>query len=127
MIIDIPKLKEQFESTCILYAQTLCKNYDWNYNDCFWVLDKIGGTFMSSGCEYAFSMDELRLLVEKNVDYKTMNEWWEYNLKVSYAITNHTKQNKFYMVSLERWVEGLPKPFTNEELEEEVKKYWEHF
>ena len=112
---------------CDEYAKKMCKMYEWRFIDCFWVSDKPGGVFCTSGIEYSLGMEDIITIVNNNVSYETFNEWWDYNQLISYAMSNHPDDSSFYYINLDKWLKGAPCNDTKEELQKEEKDYWSRY
>lgn len=119
-------LKNNYETACNDYIKELCKRYDWCYEDGWWVSNEIGGTFCTSDIEYSLSMNDIKLLVDENVDFKIFSEWWDYNLIISYAIMLYPNNDKYHMINLHTWLNNYPdnKKISREELNKIEKIFW---
>lgn len=119
-------LKNNYETACNEYIKELCKRYDWCYEDGWWVSNEIGGTFCTSDIEYSLSMNDIKLLVDENVDFKIFSEWWDYNLVMSYAIMLYPNNDKYHMIDLHIWLNNYPdnKKISQEELNKIEKIFW---
>lgn len=119
-------LKNNYETACNEYIKELCKRYDWCYEDGWWVSNEIGGTFCTSDIEYSLSMNDIKLLVDENVDFKIFSEWWDYNLVMSYAIMLYPNNDKYRMINLHIWLNNYPdnKKISQEELNKIEKIFW---
>lgn len=119
-------LKNNYETACNDYIKELCKRYDWCYEDGWWVSNEIGGTFCTSDIEYSLSMNDIKLLVDENVDFKIFSEWWDYNLVMSYAIMLYPNNDKYRMIDLHIWLNNYPdnKKISQEELNKIEKIFW---
>lgn len=69
-------LHKRWVDICTQYAKILCARYDWDFENCFWVSNDIGGVFCTDDIEYSLSMNDIRLLVDNNYPYKDFEEWW---------------------------------------------------
>lgn len=118
--------KNNYETACNDYIKELCKRYDWCYEDGWWVSNEIGGTFCTSDIEYSLSMNDIKLLVDENVDFKIFGEWWDYNLVMSYAIMLYPNNDKYHMINLHTWLNNYPdnKKISQEELNKIEKIFW---
>lgn len=118
--------KNNYETACNDYIKELCKRYDWCYEDGWWVCNEIGGTFCTSDIEYSLSMNDIKLLVDENVDFKIFGEWWDYNLVMSYAIMLYPNNDKYHMINLHTWLNNYPdnKKISQEELNKIEKIFW---
>ena len=119
-------LKNNYETACNDYIKELCKRYDWSFEDGWWVSNEIGGTFCTSDIEYSLSMNDIKLLVDENVDFKIFSEWWDYNLVMSYAIMLYPNNDKYHMIDLHIWLNNYPdnKKISQEELNKIEKIFW---
>lgn len=119
-------LKNNYETSCNDYIKELCKRYDWSFEDGWWVCNEIGGTFCTSDIEYSLSMNDIKLLVDENVDFKIFSEWWDYNLVMSYAIMLYPNNDKYRMIDLHIWLNNYPdnKKISQEELNKIEKIFW---
>ena len=119
-------LKNNYETACNDYIKELCKRYDWSFEDGWWVCNEIGGTFCTSDIEYSLSMNDIKLLVDENVDFKIFGEWWDYNLIISYAIMLYPNNDKYHMINLHTWLNNYPdnKKISQEELNKIEKIFW---
>ena len=119
-------LKNNYETACNDYIKELCKRYDWCYEDGWWVSNEIGGTFCTSDIEYSLSMNDIKSLVDENVDFKIFSEWWDYNLVMSYAIMLYPSNDKYHMIDLHIWLNNYPdnKKISQEELNKIEKIFW---
>ena len=119
-------LKNNYETACNEYIKELCKRYDWSFEDGWWVCNEIGGTFCTSDIEYSLSMNDIKLLVDENVDFKIFSEWWDYNLVMSYAIMLYPNNDKYRMINLHIWLNNYPdnKKISQEELNKIEKIFW---
>ena len=118
--------KNNYETACNDYIKELCKRYDWCYEDGWWVSNEIGGTFCTSDIEYSLSMNDIKILVDENVDFKIFSEWWDYNLVMSYAIMLYPNNDKYHMIDLHTWLNNYPdnKKISQEELNKIEKIFW---
>ena len=118
--------KNNYETACNDYIKELCKRYDWCYEDGWWVSNEIGGTFCTSDIEYSLSMNDIKLLVDENVDFKIFSKWWDYNLVMSYAIMLYPNNDKYHMIDLHIWLNNYPdnKKISQEELNKIEKIFW---
>ena len=118
--------KNNYETACNDYVKELCKRYDWSFEDGWWVCNEIGGTFCTSDIEYSLSMNDIKLLVDENVDFKIFSEWWDYNLVMSYAIMLYPNNDKYHMIDLHIWLNNYPdnKKISQEELNKIEKIFW---
>ena len=118
--------KNNYETACNDYIKELCKRYDWSFEDGWWVSNEIGGTFCTSDIEYTLSMNDIKLLVDENVDFKIFSEWWDYNLVMSYAIMLYPNNDKYHMIDLHIWLNNYPdnKKISQEELNKIEKIFW---
>ena len=124
--MSIRNFKNNYETACNDYIKELCKRYDWCYEDGWWVSNEIGGTFCTSDIEYSLSMNDIKLLVDENVDFKVFSEWWDYNLIVSYAIMLYPNNDRYHMINLYTWLNNYPnnKKISQEELNKIEKIFW---
>lgn len=118
--------KNNYETACNDYVKELCKRYDWSFEDGWWVSNEIGGTFCTSDIEYSLSMNDIKLLVDENVDFKIFSEWWDYNLVMSYAIMLYPNNDRYHMIDLHLWLNNYPdnKKISQEELNKIEKIFW---
>lgn len=118
--------KNNYETACNDYIKELCKRYDWSFEDGWWVSNEIGGTFCTSDIEYSLSMNDIKLLVDENVDFKIFSEWWDYNLVMSYAIMLYPNNDRYHMINLYTWLNNYPdnKKISQEELNKIEKIFW---
>lgn len=118
--------KNNYETACNDYVKELCKRYDWSFEDGWWISNEIGGTFCTSDIEYSLSMNDIKLLVDENVDFKIFSEWWDYNLVMSYAIMLYPNNDKYHMIDLHIWLNNYPdnKKISQEELNKIEKIFW---
>ena len=118
--------KNNYETACNDYIKELCKRYDWSFEDGWWVSNEIGGTFCTSDIEYSLSMNDIKLLVDENVDFKIFGEWWDYNLVMSYAIMLYPSNDKYHMIDPHIWLNNYPdnKKISQEELNKIEKIFW---
>lgn len=118
--------KNNYETACNDYVKELCKRYDWSFEDGWWVSNEIGGTFCTSDIEYSLSMNDIKLLVDENVDFKIFSEWWDYNLVMSYAIMLYPNNDKYHMIDLHIWLNNYTdnKKISQEELNKIEKIFW---
>ncbi len=118
--------KNNYETACNDYIKELCKRYDWCYEDGWWVSNEIGGTFCTSDIEYSLSMNDIKLLVDENVDFKIFSEWWDYNLVMSYAIMLYPNNDRYHMINLYTWLNNYPdnRKISQEELNKIEKIFW---
>lgn len=118
--------KNNYETACNDYIKKLCKRYDWSFEDGWWVSNEIGGTFCTSDIEYTLSMNDIKLLVDENVDFKIFSEWWDYNLVMSYAIMLYPNNDRYHMINLHTWLNNYPdnKKISQEELNKIEKIFW---
>ena len=118
--------KNNYETACNDYIKDLCKRYDWCYEDGWWISNEIGGTFCASDIEYSLSMNDIKLLVDENVDFKTFSEWWDYNLIMNYAIMLYPNNDRYHMINLYTWLNNYPdnKKISQEELNKIEKIFW---
>lgn len=127
-LMDIQELDERFNSIADEYAKRLCEMYGWYFEDCFWVVDDRSGTFCVSDIEYSLSLENIRLLVQKNVPFEEFQEWWDYNMLIHYAQVNHAKEeHDFHEINLFAWLKGYRSKYTIEDLKTEEDFYWKKF
>ena len=118
--------KNNYETACNDYIKELCKRYDWSFEDGWWVSNEIGGTFCTSDIEYSLSMNDIKLLVDENVDFKIFSKWWDYNLVMSYAIMLYPNNDRYHMINLYTWLNNYPdnRKISQEELNKIEKIFW---
>lgn len=118
--------KNNYETACNDYVKELCKRYDWSFEDGWWVSNEIGGTFCTSDIEYSLSMNDIKLLVDENVDFKIFSKWWDYNLVMSYAIMLYPNNDKYHMINLHTWLNNYPdnRKISQKELNKIEKIFW---
>lgn len=116
-------IRKQYEESCNEYVKEFCKMYDFSYEDGWWVADYIGEVWCTSDIEYSVSMTDIKVLVNENVPYEVFKEWWDYNLKLSYADIV-LKNPKCSSINLRSWLAGCPKPYNEEEIKEIENLYW---
>lgn len=118
--------KNNYETACNDYVKELCKRYDWSFEDGWWVSNEIGGTFCTSDIEYSLSMNDIKLLVDENVDFKIFSKWWDYNLVMSYAIMLYPNNDRYHMINLYTWLNNYPdnRKISQEELNKIEKIFW---
>lgn len=119
-------LKTVFNVICDEYARRLCKMYEWHYEDCFWVADLRAGTFCSSDIEYSLSLEDVILLVENNLPFEEFQKWWDYNMLINYAQSNHPFNNKYNPINLWSWINGFRPTVSKSILEKEEQLYWKN-
>lgn len=90
------KLSEAYESICKEYAKRLCDQFVIDYEDCWWVADRVGECFMFS--DFSLSFDDVRLLVDSAISFDEFYEWW------NACVINSDKCKA--SVSLRVWLEG---------------------
>ena len=124
--LDVKDLNTIFNSIMDSYAKRLCEMFDYSYRDCFWVGDDRFDCFSLSDSGIFISADNVKTLVDNNVDYDTFEEWDDYNKCINYAKSNHPEEvEKYNFINLTSWIKGCPKQYTKEELDNEEKLFWE--
>ena len=104
-------LSLNFSIACNDYAKALCKKYDFDYDESYWIADEIGGLFEVNDGEYILKLLEIIYIVDNNIDFKTFDAWYTYTLRLSMIDTNIPLPN------LKSWCKGCPRK-TKEELAE---------
>ena len=75
------QLKDIYESICEEYRRRLNAQWDLNIKDSWWIpSDRIGMTLALNDLEYSLGMEDVRLMVDLNVNYEDFNEWWNHCL-----------------------------------------------
>lgn len=118
------ELKTVFNLICDEYAKRLCNMYNWYYEDCFWVADLRAGTFCSSDMEYSLSLEDIILIVENNLPFEEFLEWWDYNVMITYAQSNHPFSNQYHEINMWSWIKGYRPTISKAILEKEEQLYW---
>lgn len=74
------ELRARFNLACNSYVIELLKSWDIDNNECFWVSNEVGGTYMINDT-LALNMDEIIYVVENNISFNECLEWIDYNMK----------------------------------------------
>ena len=79
--IPLAQLKGAYEEICEEYRRRLNAQWDLNIKDSWWIpSDRIGMTLALNDLEYSLGMEDVRLMVDLNVNYEDFNEWWNHCL-----------------------------------------------
>ena len=70
---DKQMLKNNFESVVRNYTMALLTAWDIDANDCYWVGNEVGSTYIILG-EYPLNLNEMIYCVEEDVDFETFKE-----------------------------------------------------
>lgn len=94
-MIDLAKLKADYDEVCDRYAQAFCEMYGYSPLYCWWVADERGGVFCINDLEYSIGMDDLVYIVDKQVTEDIFKEWWYYCIdNEEYSLTLRAYINK---------------------------------
>lgn len=119
------KLSDAYNAVCEIYGERLCDMYEFSQDDAYWVLDQPGTIFCVNGSEFFLTMEEVKMLVDECVDYKTFEKWWFYNIDIANAqenCQNEEDKEKFHKINLWSWLYDAPRIS-----EEELKKHTDEF
>lgn len=100
-----------FNIACNDYVKALCKMYDFDYDEAYWIGDEVGGILDINEGEYVFGLLEIIYIVDNNIEYETFDAWYTYTLRLSMIDANIPLPN------LKSWCKGCPRK-TKEELAE---------
>lgn len=92
-------LKVNYEDACNNYLLTLLNMWELSVKDGFWVQDRVGTIYVHES-DVSFGMDEIILLVERNVSEDTYRKYCEYCFKCS--------EYNFNTPKLESYLDGCP-------------------
>lgn len=77
----LAQLKGAYEEICEEYRRRLNAQWDLDIKDSWWIpSDRIGMTLALNDLEYSLGMEDVRLMVDLNVNYEDFNEWWNHCL-----------------------------------------------
>lgn len=96
------ELQNKYNCAAELYRIELCKLWDIDYNQTYWVADRVGDALDVCDVLGILGMDEIRLIVDNAIPLKTIEGWKEYNLNVF-----HIKQH-LNTINLRSWIRGVP-------------------
>lgn len=95
-------LSINFSIACNDYAKALCKKYDFDYDESYWIADEVGGIFEVNDGEYVFGLLEIIYIVDNDIDFETFDAWYTYTLRLSMISENVPLPN------LKSWCKGCP-------------------
>lgn len=125
--LDTKELGIIFNRIMDSYARRLCEMFEYWYEDSFWVGDDRFDCFALSDSGIFISADNVKTIVDNNIDYDTFIEWDDYNKGINYAQNNHPEDSeKYHYINLISWIKGCPRQFTKEELNKEEDLFWEN-
>lgn len=82
------------------YVSALCKMWEMDMADGYWIGDEIGGVWDNGGL-VTINLCDMVFCVENGITYKEFNEWMEYNFKCMHF--------KFDTMNLKSWHNGAPR------------------
>lgn len=124
--LDTKELDIAFNCIMDSYAKRLCEMFEYPYSDCFWVGNDRFDCFSLSDSGIFINAENVKTIVDNEVDYDTFEEWDDYNKCINYARINHPENaEKYNFINLTSWIKGCPKQLTKEELDNEEKLFWE--
>lgn len=69
---------EVYEGICEEYRRRLCEQWEIDFDESWWVLDRIGETLVIHRVHlYTLQMEDIRLMIDKNISFDDFLEWWE--------------------------------------------------
>ena len=117
----------QYEDACNALIDFFAETYDVSVSKEDWVAGVIGSTICINE-EYFVNMEDVVLMLRKEIAWDTFLEWWDYNMDASFLGLN--------LINLRSWVMGAPRLSKEQinglkgrrkELEDLVEKYKEQF
>lgn len=111
-------LSAQWNIVCDGYLRAFCKQIGLDYEDAYWPRGEVGTTIVFPDGE-AFSMDEIRYVVDCEVSYETLMAWYYYTLdihEINVESQGLQGYQELHSINLESWCNGAPKPYTAEQL-----------
>ena len=91
-----------FNIACNDYVKALCKMYDFDYDEAYWIADEVGGILDINEGEYVFGLLEIIYIVDNNIAYEMFDAWYTYTLRLSMIDENIPLPN------LSSWCKGCP-------------------
>lgn len=93
-------LISDFQNIANEYASNLCKMFELDIEDGWWVGDDVGGVYCN-GDMFSITFEEMRYVVDNNISKDDFLEYMEY---VSFCLEfNRTAPN------LKSWIKGCPR------------------
>ena len=72
-------LKKNYEKACNAYVDELCKKYDLDKDDSFWVADQVGGILIIGDLSMSFL--DIVYIIDNDVKWETFIDWYDYGLE----------------------------------------------
>ena len=94
-------LKQNYEKACNAYVDELCRRYDLDKDDSFWVVDQVGGILIIGDLSISFL--DIVYIIDNNVKWETFIDWYDYRLRL-YCINE-----KEPAPNLKNWCNGCPR------------------
>lgn len=77
--MDNKNLKLCYELCCIQYQLRLCRQWDLDVRDSWWVpSDRPGETLVLQDLNFSIGMEDVRLFVDCGISYQAFRRWWDY-------------------------------------------------
>lgn len=100
------KLYNDFNSACTNYVKAFCEKHGYPLGE--WIRDRVG-EIIELG-DYYVSLTDIRYDIDNNVPVGEFESWYDYTFGL--AMLECPK-----MIEYEPWVQGCPRPYTEEQLE----------
>lgn len=77
----LAQLKGTYEEICDEYRRRLNEQWELDIKNSWWIPSDLKGTTLAlNDLEYSLGMEDVRLMVDFNVNYEDFNEWWNHCL-----------------------------------------------
>lgn len=93
-------LKLNLQKACNGYAAALCKMWDMEVSDGYWIGEEVGGLW-DNGDMVTISLCDMVYCVENDIAFKEFQEWEEYNVACLHF--------HFTTMNLKSWHMGAPR------------------
>ena len=114
------KLGDAWNEVCNAYLRRFCKIMELDYEDAYWPGGDIGSiATWEDGT--AYTMDDIRYVVDNNIPKETVEAWWDYSYQIEWINSvYHEMQNykELPNVNLESYCKGA-RTLTKEQLDAE--------
>ena len=115
---DRKTLKSRWDAVCEAYMDAFCKIMEIDEDDAFWIGNEVGG--LAAVGDYFVNIHDMKYVVDKDIPRQVFLRWYDYDLEVATVEMEYNASrgaSKFVHISLQRYCEGAPLPYSEEELE----------
>lgn len=105
--MNIEATIKKYQDACNDVVRLFADKYDVCVSQSDWVAGEIGGTICVND-EFYLPMDEIILMLTRNVEWSEFLRYWDYNMDAYYLGINTIK--------MKAWIDGAPR-LNNEQIE----------